>query len=378
MKALSLAAAVALGAAQAGHAVHFVAYGDTRTNPDTHQTVIDAISKADPELILFSGDLWDGYAGTLSASQARFKSILTKNANIARLLEKNLYLVSRGNHERESELLSFQPTLVRGGKPVYSFVQGNAFFVSLAMDPMVSLAYLDSQMQSTEAKQAKWKFVYSHYPVYSTGDHGAQGLPGLEKLCDKYGVNVVFNGHDHVYERTNQIYAGKVVDTTNRLSAAKGTVYIVSGGGGAPLYSVGRQWWTRFSRSVNNFCDVKADDSLLTVTAMQPDGKTLDAFSIAKSPVAVAVRAAAQKGPAWFTVADVPSQRMAILSFEPAAGADGTLEIRAGNGSLIKRERLSVAQTASAFDYSRLPQGEYLAVLKANGTSLSRKVTVAQ
>ncbi len=285
MKYPALAAMSVLLGAQPGHALHFAAYGDTRTNPDIHQTVIDAVAKVNPELVIFSGDLWDGYGPNTAASQAKFKSVITKNPAIAELLEKNLYLVARGNHESEADLLSFQPTLVRDGKAVYSFTQGNCFFVSLAMDPMVSLAYLETQLQSPPARRAAWKFVYSHYPVYSTGDHGAKGLPELEKLCDKYRVAVVFNGHDHIYERSNQIYAGKVVDSTSSLSAGRGTVYIVSGGGGAPLYPAGRQWWTRFSRSVNNFCDVKADDSLLTVTAMLPDGKTLDFFTVSKIPV---------------------------------------------------------------------------------------------
>ena len=355
-------------------ALHFAAYGDTRTNPDTHQLVIDAISKVNPELVIFSGDLWDGYGADVPASQTKFKSVITKNANIAALLSKNLYLVARGNHETEADLLSFQPTLVRGGKPLYSFTQGNCFFVSLAMDPMVSLAFLETELQSAAAKAATWKFVYSHYPVYSTGDHGAQGLSAFEKLCDKYGVNVVFNGHDHMYERTNQIFAGKVVDTTSRITASKGTVYIVSGGGGAPLYPVGHDWWTRFSKSVNNFCDIKADSTLLSITAMLPDGKTLDAFTLSKSTVPVAVRPAAE--PFWLQVSDVPSQRMAILAFAPAPVAEAFAEIRAADGSLIIREALTAGQSRWAWNYAKLPQGDYLAILKTRAGSQSGKISV--
>ncbi|MDB5104214.1 MAG: metallophosphoesterase [Fibrobacteres bacterium] len=359
------------------HALHFAAYGDTRTNPDTHQLVINAISKVDPELVIFSGDLWDGYGLTTEASQAKFKSVLTKNANIAALLEKNLYLVARGNHETEAELLSFQPSLVRGGKPVYAFTQGNCFFISLSMDPLVSLAFLETQLQSAEAKKADWKFVFSHYPVYSTGDHGAQGLPDVERICDKYGVNVVFNGHDHMYERTNQIYAGKVVDTTSRLTSSKGTVYIVSGGGGAPLYPVGRQWWTRFSKSVNNFCEITADASLMTVTARTPDGKALDSFTLSKITVPLA-EARIRKAPLLLDIGDVASQRMAILAFEPAPAADAWVEIRAADGSLLKRETLTGGQTSWAWDYSKAGQGDYVAVLKAGAASSSRTISVAR
>lgn len=49
-----------------------------------------------------------------------------------------------------------------------------------------------------------WKICYFHHPLYTSGGaHGsATDLRGLlEPLFVKYGVNVVFAGHDHVYER---------------------------------------------------------------------------------------------------------------------------------------------------------------------------------
>ena len=83
-----------------GAALHFVVYGDTRGDAVTHQSVVDAFAKLDPQLVLHSGDLWDGY------TPAEFGTILTKNANIAALLTSNLFLVSRGNHETASAMLS--------------------------------------------------------------------------------------------------------------------------------------------------------------------------------------------------------------------------------------------------------------------------------
>lgn len=281
LRLLGLSAGILLST-HAAHALRFVAYGDARTYPAMHQQVVDGISKVDPELVIFTGDLWDGYGLTTAASQSKFGAILRKHANIGALLDQNRFLVARGNHESEADLLSFRPSLVRDGAAVYSFAQGNCFFVCLGMDPEASLGFLERELQSKASTQAAWRFVYSHYPAYSTGDHGAQGSPGLEKLCDKYAVTAVFNGHDHIYERTHQIFAGKVADTGNGLLAGKGTVYIVSGGGGAPLYRAGRQWWTHASASANHFCDVQAGDSLVTVTATLPNGGILDVFTIGK------------------------------------------------------------------------------------------------
>jgi 3',5'-cyclic AMP phosphodiesterase CpdA len=68
--------------------------------------------------------------------------------------------------------------------------------------------------------QDDWKICYFHHPLYSDGKtHGSQVdlRVVLEPLFVKYGVNVVFSGHDHVYER---------------LKPQKGITYFVSGAGG--------------------------------------------------------------------------------------------------------------------------------------------------
>jgi calcineurin-like phosphoesterase family protein len=65
-----------------------------------------------------------------------------------------------------------------------------------------------------------WKICYFHHPLYSDGKtHGSQLdlRVVLEPLFVKYGVNVVFSGHDHVYER---------------IRPQHGITYFVSGAGG--------------------------------------------------------------------------------------------------------------------------------------------------
>ena len=70
--------------------------------------------------------------------------------------------------------------------------------------------------QSTEA----WKIAYFHHPLYgNAGRHGSNVDVRvlLEPLLVKYGVHVVFSGHDHVYER---------------LKPQRGIHYFVAGSGG--------------------------------------------------------------------------------------------------------------------------------------------------
>lgn len=74
------------------------------------------------------------------------------------------------------------------------------------------------------------KFAVSHYPFYSDNqsepsDTYLQGPANLEGLLTRYGVNIVFNGHAHIYER-------------NFPSAPGAPVTYVTGGGGGTLAPV--------------------------------------------------------------------------------------------------------------------------------------------
>src|SRR6266481_130208 len=90
------------------------------------------------------------------------------------------------------------------GESYYTYKKGNVrFFVlnSNYMDPK-QLAWLEAQL--TDAGNGGWKICYFHHPLYSSGQFHGPSLELrklLEPLFIKYGVDVVFSGHDHVYER---------------------------------------------------------------------------------------------------------------------------------------------------------------------------------
>jgi hypothetical protein len=91
------------------------------------------------------------------------------------------------------------------GKRYYTFSRGPAqFFVldSTYMDPP-QLDWLEGQLRTS---RARWKIAYFHHPIYSSGGrHGSEMDLRLlvEPLFIKYGVDVVFSGHEHFYERVN-------------------------------------------------------------------------------------------------------------------------------------------------------------------------------
>jgi len=68
------------------------------------------------------------------------------------------------------------------------------------MDP----TQLDWVQQQLSGSNAKWKIAFFHHPLYSDGRfHGSDVdlRNQLMPIFEKYGVNVVMSGHDHVYER---------------------------------------------------------------------------------------------------------------------------------------------------------------------------------
>ena len=111
------------------------------------------------------------------------------------------------------------PPLNMGGRRYYTFARRNVRFFVLdtnALDPP-QLRWLETELKA--AREA-WKISYFHHPLYSSaGRHGSAVDIRLllEPLFLKYGVHVVFSGHDHAYER---------------LKPQHGIHYFVSGAGG--------------------------------------------------------------------------------------------------------------------------------------------------
>jgi len=107
-----------------------------------------------------------------------------------------------GNHDRQEN--RFYPGFNMAGERFYTFVRQDVRFVVLdtnLLDPK-QLAWAEDTLN---AAPEAWKIVYFHHPLYSDGGrHGsnAELRVRLEPLLVRYGVSVVFAGHEHIYERT--------------------------------------------------------------------------------------------------------------------------------------------------------------------------------
>jgi 3',5'-cyclic AMP phosphodiesterase CpdA len=122
-----------------------------------------------------------------------------------------------GNHD-EPAILNYAP-LSMGGQRYYTYARKQVRFFVLDTNIMdaAQLRWFESVLQQS---RESWKIAYFHHPLYgNAGRHGSAVDIRLllEPLLVTYGVNVVFSGHDHVYER---------------LKPQKGIYYFVAGSGG--------------------------------------------------------------------------------------------------------------------------------------------------
>jgi hypothetical protein len=179
--------------------VRFGVIGDSGTGHSAQYQVADEMMKYHDvfpfEFVIMLGD--NIYGGKTPLDfQRKFEEPYSKllNAGVK-------FYASIGNHDDPNERL-YKPFNM-DGKRYYTFKRGNAQFFALDsnyMDPQ-QLAWLGQQLQQSTST---WKICYFHHPLYSDGRaHGPD--VDLRKLLEpvfvRNGVQVVFSGHEHFYER---------------------------------------------------------------------------------------------------------------------------------------------------------------------------------
>jgi hypothetical protein len=113
------------------------------------------------------------------------------------------FYASLGNHDSREQ--RFYKNFNMDGKLYYTFKapkEDVRFFAleSTYMDPD-QVKWINDELQKSGEK---WKIVFFHHPLYSSGKtHGSQVnlREVLEPLFVRYKVSLVLSGHDHVYER---------------------------------------------------------------------------------------------------------------------------------------------------------------------------------
>jgi predicted MPP superfamily phosphohydrolase len=180
--------------------VKFAVIGDTGTG-DQHQLAVAKALNATHAKFPFSFVVMVGdniYGGNSAKDYDKkfadpYKPILDSGIK---------FYAALGNHDDPSE--RFYKPFNMNGERYYSFkpADGVRLFAldSTYMDEK-QLKWLDEQLM---ASGSEWKMTFFHHPPYSSGEtHGSDETlrTQLEPIFVKYGVNVVFTGHEHFYER---------------------------------------------------------------------------------------------------------------------------------------------------------------------------------
>ncbi len=118
------------------------------------------------------------------------------------------------------------------------------------------------------------KVLFLHAPIYTSfDDHPAfTSAQDVAELADEYGIELVFNGHNHTYERTVPIKAGQ--------EDATGTVYVTTGGGGVETWEPQGDWFTAASSDQHHYIRVDVTTQGISVTVTAQDGSQVDAFTV--------------------------------------------------------------------------------------------------
>lgn len=222
----------------------FVAITDTQSGhlPDAYFAA-DTLKKAfeeapDARLILHSGDIVDD-----GSNEYYWQMML--NASQEMYMDAILVPVA-GNHEGDANAFwqHFKLQATNGHKTTglyYSFDYGNVHFVALDTNKSTDTCYIDDEQlywlekDLEKAKEkGQWIVVNMHRGIYTVGDHAdgdkyVQMRIRVSKVLEKYGVDVVFQGHDHSTSVTKKLVQGEVND--------EGVIYINIGSSGPKAYS---------------------------------------------------------------------------------------------------------------------------------------------
>jgi Icc-related predicted phosphoesterase len=286
----------------------FVAYGDARfhdpkdtedANPSARQTLVQAIAKAHPALVCFTGDVvYNGY-------DADDWKVFDRETKVWRD-EKIPVFAALGNHD-----LHGQEDIALGNYfQRFPDLKNSRYYSVRAANTLILV--LDSSLDEDAGPQSQWLndkldhipsdvdfvFIMLHHPPYTSssdektfgGGHSARPHEeALAKMLEQRQAHAryriaVFSGHVHNYERHEH---GSIT-------------YFVTGGGGAHAYPIPRAPDDPFQSNQINYhyllvevtrLQVKVTMNRLDLSSGQPVWTQPDSVTIA-----VPVAAAAQAG----------------------------------------------------------------------------------
>lgn len=179
--------------------------------------------------------------------------------------------------------------VARNYRDVSSVLPTDAMTVAawVAVDSSEQFDWLKSVLAKSTAT---WKIVCHHHPPYSSDENdygdlwktnkssrGDLRARQLTALHDEFGVDIVWTGHVHSYERTWPIRGGMAVER-------EGTIYMVTGGAGGGLETAGpfRPFFQNNVKRGHHYCMVMVNGRTLELKSFDMEGRLFDTVTIRK------------------------------------------------------------------------------------------------
>jgi len=263
-------------AAGSGAPLTFIVYGDDRSDPDSHAAVVRAIEQVPSDFLVNTGDVVEN-GGRAQDWQSFF------DIESPLLRDRPIY-VAIGNHELVDD------TAGANFAKYFGFVTDNTaappslsgtvrlgsvrfFFLNAMHDWAASeeKAWLDRELARADVEAGVvWRIAVAHHGPWSMGPHGPNSRlieARLPETLASHHVDLFLSGHDHIYQRGD---AGTLK-------------YIVSGGGGAPLYRLqGNDPTARKAEAAYHFVAVSCSADGIRVVTRRVDGTVLERCGFAK------------------------------------------------------------------------------------------------
>lgn len=254
--------------------VRFLVYGDSRTNRNERSVLSKKIMeyfREDFDFTIHSGDMvgdgslqdqWNNY----------FIDTETLNA-----FKQGIYV--EGNHEGgdNTEMYNNIPMPNTAINRYYSFSYGDVGYVILNSNKEFDDNYNDDQTDWLNqtliqlSQKNTFNFAFLHHPLLDTRSHPYH-REKWKPLFDKYNVSIIFCGHNHFYERSYPMTNSTTLEFDNselyNYENLNNSIYIISGGAGAPLYSVNNYDFVANTNQTYHFVlvDVKKDVTKTTLS----------------------------------------------------------------------------------------------------------------
>ena len=276
----------------AASGTHIVAAGDWGCSKNTEKTVKLAQSM-NPQLLLALGDY-------------SYEKTATCWLNLIKPVE-SITKINFGNHEDSDSLLNSYLSHFSLTKQFYSYDIQNVHVLTMSTEEKFET---DSEQYSfvvNDLRNAannpdiKWIIVNMHYPFYASPNTCKESdCAGNEEyreiyhpLFDKYGVDLVLQGHVHNYQRSyplnfNQESSSKpLVTSTSKADYQNpnGVIFAIVGTGGVNFHGLsGSAPFMAYQQdSKFGILDMHFSDNKLDAKFVTNDGSTLDHFSISKT-----------------------------------------------------------------------------------------------